>query len=288
MPIKEIFFILFFVAPQIHLTAQQTTRICKICIDHAAHQQDDSPYKDFNLKNESAFFAGSLGLLATSLIINTPAPLSSNDINLLNVNDINSFDRYATRQSSTKAQRVSDIFLTGVIVLPAMFLSNHHTRKDILPLVTMSAEIALINVAFTSIVKKLVRRTRPLAYNAAFPFEEKQTSNARLSFFSGHTSHVASLSFMMAKVMTDYHPHTNKAFKVGIWTFAATLPAITGYLRVRGGKHFPTDVIGGYAFGGLVGFLVPHFHKKKKVQGQKKWSLQPLVGGQTVGLVCQF
>ncbi len=285
IPIRKIYFILFFITSQIHLTAQHTTNPCNICIGHPEHQQEESPYEDFNLKNESAFIISSVGLLATSLIINTPAPLSSNDISMLNVNDINAFDRYATRQSSANAQRVSDIFLTGVLVLPTIFLSNHHTRKDILPLITMSAEIALINVAFTSTVKKLVRRTRPLAYNTTFPFEEKQTSNARLSFFSGHTSHVASLSFMMAKVMTDYHPHANKVFKVGIWTFAATLPAITGYLRVRAGKHFPTDVIGGYAFGGLVGFLVPHFHKKKK---QKKWSFQPLMGTQTVGLICHF
>jgi len=49
-----------------------------------------------------------------------------------------------------------------------------------------------------------------------------------------------------------------------VWTAAATIPAITGYLRVRGGRHFPTDVIGGYIVGAAVGCLVPHLHRTIK------------------------
>jgi len=170
-------------------------------------------------------------------------------------------------------------------MLPAIFISNHHTRKDLVPLVAMSLEVILTNYALTEITKRLASRTRPLAYNPNFPIEEKLTKNARLSFFSGHTSHTSALSFMMAKVMTDYHPHTSKGFKIGIWSFAAAIPAVTGYLRVRAGKHFPTDTITGFVAGGLVGILIPHFHKKRV---NKKVKLSPSFGWNQAMVRLQF
>ena len=42
---------------------------------------------------------------------------------------------------------------------------------------------------------------------------------------------------------------------------AAVVPAITAYLRVKGGKHFYTDVITGYLVGAAVGLIVPELHK---------------------------
>ena len=75
----------------------------------------------------------------------------------------------------------------------------------------------------------------------------------------------AANTFFAAKVFSDYYPDSK--WKPVVWTAAATIPAITGYLRVKGGRHFTTDVITGYAVGAAVGYLVPHFHKKKKAKG---------------------
>ena len=152
----------------------------------------------------------------------------------------------------------------------------------------MSAETVLINLTITNITKKLVKRTRPLAYNPNFSLSEKTTENARVSFFSGHTSHTASLSFLIAKVMTDYHPHAKNGIKIGIWSFAAAVPAVTGYLRVRAGKHFPTDTITGLIAGGLVGILVPHFHRPRNNLKNKKVILIPSVGVGMVALQLRF
>ena len=41
------------------------------------------------------------------------------------------------------------------------------------------------------------------------------------------------------------------------------IPAITGYLRVKAGKHYPTDTIAGYLLGATAGILIPQLHKKK-------------------------
>jgi len=48
-----------------------------------------------------------------------------------------------------------------------------------------------------------------------------------------------------------------------LWISAATIPAIAAGLRVASGRHFPTDVLTGYAVGALVGYYIPELHKKK-------------------------
>lgn len=265
--------------------SQHTQKECIICQGHT-HGLNERPYRNFTFKSELPFIASAAGLALTSQLLKAPTPLTIGEINRLDKNNVNSFDRYAISKNSSSAQNASDILLTGVLVLPAIFLSNHHTRKDLIPLIVMPVEAILINLSLTDISKKLVKRTRPLAYNPNFSLEEKQKENARVSFFSGHTSHTATLSFLVAKVMTDYHPDANKGFKIGIWSFAALVPATTGYLRIRAGKHFPTDTIAGFVAGGLVGILVPHFHKKRKIT--RKIKLQPSLGFNTATLRVQF
>ena len=263
-------------------------KLCFICKKSGIAYNHEPPYKALSLKRELPILAGTVGLAITSSLLKAPTPLTLTEINALDKNDLNRFDRYATSQNSIRAKKVSDIFLTGVLILPTLFLSNHYTRKDILPLLAMSGEVILINVAITDIVKKLARRTRPLVYNPNFSLEEKMESNARVSFFSGHTSHTAALSFLFAKVINDYHPEAKRSIKIGVWTFAAAIPAITGYLRIRAGKHFPTDTITGFMAGGLVGILIPHFHRKKNIVKNQKVILTPSLGVGMASLQLRF
>lgn len=104
----------------------------------------------------------------------------------------------------------------------------------------------------------------------------KLTKSARYSFFSGHTSSAAAMSFFTAKVFSDYFPDSK--WKPLVWTMAATLPALTGYFRIKGGKHYPTDVIMGYTVGALIGFFVPYIHQTKwkpKKEQDLSFRLQP-------------
>ena len=89
-------------------------------------------------------------------------------------------------------------------------------------------------------------------------------STSRKSFFSGHTSQTAAACFYFAKVIDDYHPTLKKGIKRGIWIFAATVPAVNGYMRVKAGKHFPTDIITGYIVGAATGIIVPQLHRTKQ------------------------
>jgi hypothetical protein len=111
----------------------------------------------------------------------------------------------------------------------------------------------------------------------------KLKRNVRTAFVSGHTSITACNTFFAAQVFSDFYPDSK--WKPVIWSAAATIPAITGYLRVTAGKHFPTDVMAGYAMGTVIGILVPRLHRNKILK-DKGISLNP--GMYRVHLVSRF
>lgn len=184
------------------------------------------------------------------------------DLEMLNANQVNSFDRFATNYYSPKADKTSDLFWIGTQAFPFLFLAGEKSRKDLGKIAALYSETFFITIGTTLLIKTTVKRTRPFAYNPDAPLDKKTARNARTAFLSGHTSISAANSFFAAKVFSDYYPESK--WKPAVWTTAVVIPAITGYLRVRAGKHFPTDVIAGYALGAAMGVLIPHWHKKKR------------------------
>lgn len=222
--------------------------------------QTESPYQ-LSTKKEIIFLSTGATTSGVSYFLeNKIEPLTIGNINLLDKNSINSFDRKATQFNSQKAKLGSDVFFYSAAALPGLFLINKRTRNEIKKIGFLYVEANLINAGITLTTKNITLRTRPFVYNSDFDIEEKLEKDARQSFFSGHTSLVATNCFFTAKVFSDYHP--NSKWKPFVWSAAIVAPAITGYLRVRAGRHFPTDVITGYAAGALVGFFTPHLHKK--------------------------
>lgn len=225
----------------------------------------ESPY-EVNFKKEIPYYTTGFGLIGTSLILQSTTgkdPFTLEELNQLDINKINSFDREAVYNHSPTAARTSDIIQYGGLLMPLLFLSSHNTKNDFLPILIMSTEVFTITSGLALNSKFIFNRTRPLAYNPDFTFEQRTDKTTRLSFFSGHTATSASFSFFMAKVISDYHPNLRTVYKIGLWSFAIALPGVTGYLRIQSGKHFYTDIIAGFAVGATVGWLVPHLHKKK-------------------------
>lgn len=190
------------------------------------------------------------------------ADLSLADLETLNANQVNSFDRFATKYYSPQADKASDVFWMSTHALPFLFLVNKRSRQDFGKIAAMYGETFFITTGITLLIKTTTKRNRPFVYNPDAPVAKKTTRNARTAFLSGHTSISAANSFFAAKVFSDYYPESK--WKPAVWTAAAVLPAITGYLRIRAGKHYPTDTIAGYALGAVTGILIPHFHKKKR------------------------
>lgn len=238
----------------------------------------ESPYELSWKKDLTLYGIGFTGKISTNILKNNQDELTDEEIGLLNASDVNRFDRKTIGYYSIRYQDYSDVIQYGSYALPILFLLDKKGRKDFLKIGVLAGEVYLINSTITQLTKLSTLRTRPLAYNPNVTLEDRKKGSSKLSFFSGHTSNVSALSFFSAKVFNDYYPGSK--WKPVVWSAAAILPAATGYFRVKGGKHFPTDAIIGYAVGAIIGVGIPHIHRKKK---DPKVGMSISVGPQSVG-----
>jgi membrane-associated phospholipid phosphatase len=170
-------------------------------------------------------------------------------------------DRFAVKPYSPSPALASDVVTYSAMGMPALLLISKQIRRD-KSFYLMWGEVVAINASLTYFTKTVANRPRPYAYHPQTGAEMLQGKEPLRSFFSGHTSFAAASMFFMAKVYADYHPQNKWRF--AMWSAAATVPAVLGLLRVRAGKHFPTDVAVGYAVGAATGYLVPLVHQKLK------------------------
>lgn len=218
-----------------------------------------SPYR-LNYTKDIGFGLGLVSINAFDLyMMKKTAPLTEPEIQSLSVSKILPMDRFTTRQWHPQAAKVSDAALYGSFALPLVLFASGNIREDWKNTGILGLESFATTIALTNLSKSVIKRARPYVYNPDVPMEYKLEKDARYSFFSGHTSTVANFAFFTAKVYSDHHPDS-KALPF-VWGGAFALPAATAYLRVRAGKHFPTDVITGYLIGAAAGYLIPHLHK---------------------------
>jgi len=239
--------------------------------------------KKYELKASLEIPALLLGLGTTGLgyvLENRIDPLSEGAIMALNIQDVPRFDRFATKYWSTTVSNTSDYLLTAGMVLPLGLAVSARCRREGGPIALMYVEAFLLNEGITNITKSLVKRKRPFVYNPEVSLDRKMGTSAQKSYFSGHTSTAAVSSFFFAKVFADLYP--NSPHKRWIWVASAGLPAVVGFLRVRSGRHYLSDVISGYTVGALTGVLIPHLHKKTNTN----LSIHP--GFNSVGLTLAF
>ena len=223
---------------------------------------------NLDFKRDAILLGGGLftSILGTTLLGQQDPPTLA-ELNALDPNDVWSFDRTATDNNSKTANTISDIVLYSTFALPTSLFLVKNARGEELQILTMFAEMALINTGITNIVKVSTSRLRPNTYNPLVSQEIKLRATSNRSFFSGHTSNAASFSFFTASVLNDLYPNW-KAGKYITWGAAITIPAVVAYTRVGAGKHFPSDVIAGYLFGAAVGVIIPKLHKSKGVDLQ--------------------
>jgi membrane-associated phospholipid phosphatase len=193
-----------------------------------------------------------IGLLLAHQNTTKPAPV-------IDIGQVPPIDRIATRQWSLTAHRQSDL-LFGVAVAASLAGSivNQNGERPLLP-VAIIAESSLLCSGLTNSVKELVRRPRPYMYNSDVPPSYHDPDRDYVSFWSGHTANTAAITFSTACMVQ--RSDASQAAKTWTWVGAAAVPAAMGYLRVKSGRHFPTDVLTGYIVGALVGIVVPYFHR---------------------------
>lgn len=225
----------------------------------------DNPNSPYAISWKADAFLAPLGagLFGTSLILDRNKP--SIVPGTYQIADINGLDRKFISAYKKTPATVSDVFMFSSVALPGLLLIDRNICKD-KSYYIMYAEVLMVNGSITFFTKTLSNRARPYAYYAGTDPTLLSGKEPLRSFFSGHTSFTAASLFFMAKVYHDYHRHS--PWRYVIWSGAAVTPAITGLLRVRAGKHFPTDVATGYIVGAATGYLVPLIHQKIKQRQQ--------------------
>lgn len=220
-----------------------------------------SPYK-YSYSIDIPVSTNAFALLGTSALIGFGFQMPpQSEVQALDRNSINKFDRGATYNHSKAAGYVSDAALYASVALPLLQLINKNARKDFGKVAGISAEVFALNLAFTNLLKETVKRKRPLLYNPDIPIERNMKKDNFKSFFSGHTSTVSAMSFSFAAMYAAYNPHSK--LRPMVWSLCAAFPLVTGILRYEAGKHYWTDVIVGYAVGALIGVGVPYLHTIK-------------------------
>lgn len=194
----------------------------------------------------------------------------------LDPENVNWFDKGAAGNHNPDAKLASDAIFSAAIPTPLIFFAfDKKMRKDYKRLSLLYWEsMSFMGVSYSSSLQFNDRR-RPYTYNTDLEMKERRKGGGRNSFFSGHTGLVATSTFFLASVYADYHPDSK--YKWVLFTTAGAATFFTGFLRVRAGEHFPTDVILGGLVGTASGILVPYFHKNKLFKNENL-SLIPIVG----------
>lgn len=222
---------------------------------------------NLNWKKDLVIVGAGVGLHTLGVIIkNKVAAPTIAEINALDPANINRLDRNAIGNQSANAKTISDIILYGSLSLPVIAYVIPKCRFEGMAVGLMAVEAILITNGLTNISKGLTKRYRPLTYNPNVALASKLNPDARLSFFSGHTSVTTAMSFLMASIITDVHPDMKDKYLV--WSAAAIIPASIAFFRFEAGRHFPSDVMAGYALGATIGYLLPILHKQKRLQVQ--------------------
>lgn len=235
-----------------------------------AQKANDKVYK-VNVKWELPVAAGFLGASYWGFrTLDRRAALTEAEVDQLNINNVNSFDRpviFNDPSGYEQAHAISDVFLNFSVASPIILALDKNVREDWLDIGTMFLIThAVDNVLYFGSVLA-VDRARPLTYNKDYPIHLRTGDAKNNSFFSGHVSFSATSTFFAAKVYTDLHQI--KGWKrLLIYTGAAIPPSIVGYYRMKAGKHFRTDVLVGLTIGAASGILIPEFHRLKKVDSR--------------------
>lgn len=209
-------------------------------------------------------------------------PLSEDLVLALDESRVPAFDRAALRVDPTGQDRAlgsSDLVLNISAGAPLLLGLDRRVRREWLAIATLYVESALITGGVQTLSTSAFPRYRPIAYIPTATLGQRTDQRNVNSFYSGHTANTAVATFFMAKVIDDLHPELGGKRWL-VYGAALVPPALVGYYRIQGGKHFPSDVIVGALMGGAAGYLIPHLHRRTRTE---RLSVVPLVSPDVLG-----
>lgn len=220
-----------------------------------------------------------LGTLSSAYLFHHDQPAyTAADFQRLDPQSVNAFDRRAVENYSLGAEKARNAMLLGTAgaAVVGTFIGMKHKQGDgqfshlfwqrTGILAVMFAEGLSFNLGASEWAKNQVQRARPYAYNPNLSYSEKTKGGDYLnSFYSRTTALQWYVAGFAAKLINDLYPH--RRFRIYVWSGAFVYSALQGYLAVRAGQHFPTDVMAGALLGGATGILLPQWHLEKHPKG---------------------
>jgi len=184
------------------------------------------------------------------------------------------------------AAPASDALLYSSLVIPIAAdlgdVLGHRTGlrgwgKDVAVLV----ETATVNAALNTAVKFAIGRPRPFSYGLDGSGRDPTDGDARLSFYSGHTSTTFAMATAYGYLFTARHPRSK--WIAPVWLLGYAFAGTTGVLRVAAGKHFWSDVIVGAIAGTAMGLAIPAAHRvgKPSIRAQRRMQVTAASDGRT-------
>lgn len=253
------------------LSAQQT--------EQSSASSKPSPYKT-SWKVDGPVIAGTIGLNVLGLnLIQNKKSLTEAQLEAKSKADINAIDRFSAGYYSENADKLSYYPFYGSFAAPVVLLLNKNIGGKAGQVLALYLETMAVTGAAYTLSAGSINRSRPYTYGTKAPLEQRMKTSAQRSFFGGHTAATASASFFAAKIFADFNPDSRA--KPYVWAAAAAVPALVGYYRLRGGMHFLSDNLVGYAVGAGAGILIPQLHKKTD---NSDLSLTPVTGLNYQGL----
>jgi membrane-associated phospholipid phosphatase len=215
------------------------------------------------MRTDAPVYGVSLAMLGANAYLGSRLPaFTESELNALTPPSLPAWEALALNRWDEGAAKRSDVVLFaafGAAGMVALAQTPKNTlMRDGLVLGSLWFQTNLSTLMLTDLAKNSFRRNRPFVYNSQAPLIDRMESDARKSFFSGHSSMTACNTFFAAKIWSDMHP--NSKLKPWVWTAAAAVPAYAALQRVQAGKHYPSDVIVGLAVGAAMGYLIPQIH----------------------------
>jgi hypothetical protein len=230
------------------------------CKGTAIFSQKPAGYQ-INKTRDALMASASLGAFGACYYFQTKVPsLSPYQVSQLDPSVIPSYDRIAVHQYDVTARKLSNILIYSTFLARVGIFYTKKKPNNMIAIGVVGYQSIFLSQALAA-GAKLTLRNRPFMYNPDAPLDLKTETDARFSFFSAHTTTVSTICFTTALAYQVYFPDSR--YKKWIWASAITLPALEGYLRVKAGKHYPSDVVTGYLIGLGSSYLMHKLHLRK-------------------------
>lgn len=149
------------------------------------------------------------------------------------------------------------LYWTPVFLLMFFLIYRKIGGKQTLYLLLFIAVLVAFTDQATNFVKNTFERLRPCNNPEINTIIRVVQSRSSYSFFSGHAANTMAVATFLYLVLKRHFKYLGFLF---LW------PLIFAYSRIYLGLHYPGDILSGYFFGALFGFITFKIYQKLKAK----------------------